>query len=539
MLFNKNHITGEIHNYIKHKLISECDNISFPANSDILSLYKYLVDSPDKFYSRHSFDKFYNLLLMNKESLKDILKDIESDLDISIRNLIDVNKMNFHEDVLPSDNIKLITIIDKEIHYNYLKVLETTFYFFLLIPAKLSRLKRNKRVDGLDLYNVVEELKLGQFSFIEAHYNNTVRNGIAHGKVKYTDKDIIYEDKKGNIEQITCKEIIKKFDKLIDCVNGLCFAYTLFCFTNPDYLNNNYIKIPRSLLIQELQAKSNVPGWDVIDCLDSVALNSKEQLMIYVKNDNWDFHKVLYYSFYTAYWAERLTKAYDRIFFHLDSKHSIDGWAAFDANELRRLINLESSKIEDYGNILENNLVYFDPKIRFPRFIYQLGSLKANIVINMPFQWRSAMDQFSRKQFRIRDTQIHSINGSLVIRDPCIVIKKDCLNNVIEIIRENYRFIINSVIKYSRKKFSLFSFTRYQSVQYIRVCIFDKDDRVRNLRNSGLTKNLIATIELNTSKTIKTIDIFNGKLELKGKYRIVWNKNWCGYSDAFESDNLS
>jgi len=49
---------------------------------------------------------------------------------------------------------------------------------------------------------------------------------------------------------------------------------------------------------------------------------------------------------------------------------------------------------------------------------------------------------------------------------------------------------------------------------------------VRNLRNSGLIPELVATIEVNTTKRIQTIDIIGGKPEQLGKYRIVWNKKW-------------
>ncbi|MBA7586038.1 hypothetical protein ES708_28034 [subsurface metagenome] len=81
----------------------------------------------------------------------------------------------------------LINFIDKEVHFNLLKIYETAFYNFLLIIAKFSRISRGKKADGLDLYNVVEEIKNTEFDFVSNVYNNTIRNGIAHGKVVFTD----------------------------------------------------------------------------------------------------------------------------------------------------------------------------------------------------------------------------------------------------------------------------------------------------------------------------------------------------------------
>ena len=63
---------------------------------------------------------------------------------------------------------------------------------------------------------------------------------------------------------------------------------------------------------------------------------------------------------------------------------------------------------------------------------------------------------------------------------------------------------------------------------YIRVTIYDTDFRKRRLRGSGLIDSLVCSITVNKSSKIKNIDFIEGKLELKGKYRIVWNGNWKG-----------
>ncbi len=39
---------------------------------------------------------------------------------------------------------------------------------------------------------------------------------------------------------------------------------------------------------------------------------------------------------------------------------------------------------------------------------------------------------------------------------------------------------------------------------------------------------MVGTIEINTTKRIKTLDIIGGTVEQIGKYRIVWNKWWQG-----------
>jgi len=532
MLFEKNHCYNEIHNHRLKKIHEEFNEIDFSKNTEILSIYKYIVKAPYKYYCKTSYNHYYKLLkrssIHNKKSLIKVLKENLYQFDISIRNLININNSNINNIILPSDDFSLLNLIDNDIHYNYIKLLESPFYYFLLIPAKLSRINRKKNIDGLDLFNVVEELKNSDFSFIENVYNNIIRNGIAHGKIKYTDIDIIYEDKKGNKEHIRIKEIVKKYDRLLDIVNGFCLAFSIFHYTNPEFINNNNIKIPTSLLINELQEKVNVPGWEILTCLDSLAISNKEQIIVYAKNDNWDYQKVFYYTFQTAFWIERLTKSYDRIFFHIDSKHSLLSWAGFDAKKLRKLRKHNSQNIEDYRDVLENNLVFFNPKLKFPRLVYKIGSLRAILKVITPFYFNEVFSIIAPKNHIIRYTQIHSQNGYLVVNDPCIVIKQEFIDNAIEIIRADYRNIVARTIKVSKKKIK--NLRRFQTVKFIRVFVFDKDERIRNLRNSGLNENLIATISFNKSPTIKTIDIIGGVLEKKGKYRIVWNKNWKNFS---------
>ena len=388
MFFDKNPATLELHAFVIKRINEEFQYINFPSNTNYLSIVNYINESPEKFYSKEIYKKYFDFFEKHKiqepKVLADILIDIEPQLNISNRTLIDINKKNIHDIILPEEQNDLINFIDKEVHFNLLKIFETAFYNFLLIIAKFSRISRGKNTDGLDLYNVVEEIKNTEFDFVSNVFNNTIRNGIAHGKVIFTDLDIIYTDKKGNKEQIRIKKIIKIFDTLIDFTNAFCLALKVFYFSNPKFLETYKIRIPKSILIEELQAKSNAPAWKITNCLDSVALNDKNQLIIYINNDNWDFNKVQWYCFSTAYWAERLTKSYDRIFFSLNSSHSLNGWAGFDGNRLKELREQNATQIESYTEVLENNMIFFVPKIKFPRLIYKIGTLISIIKVTLP-----------------------------------------------------------------------------------------------------------------------------------------------------------
>jgi hypothetical protein len=136
------------------------------------------------------------------------------------------------------------------------------------------------------------------------------------------------------------------------------------------------------------------------------------------------------------------------------------------------------------------------------------------------------MDTHFPNPFIIRDTHLHSQGKSTVIRDSRIIIKPNFQKDVKETMRANCKKIINLTIRFSRRQCGVFSLAKYLPVEYIRVFIYDTDKRKRDL--TGLTPELVATIEVNTSKRIRTMDILNGTVEQHGKYRIVWYQNWRG-----------
>lgn len=532
MLIKSNPATAQLHDDWRKRIKAEFSEVNFSNSTDYLCIINYLDNSPQRFYSKEAFNKYLLFLEETKLNdpilLGDILKESESLLSVSNKILSEINIEAIHDIFLPEENNELIDFIDKKIHYNLLKLYETPFYQLSLIIAKYLRLKANKGIDGLDLYNTVNDLKKTDFSFVEPFYLHDARNGIAHGKIIFSDLDITYVDKKGKKVTISKRNIIEAFDKTLDIANGFCLAFKLFCLTNPIFLEKYNIPIPQSILLEELQAKANGPAWKITNCLESVAMHDKKQLMIYVKNDNWDYNKVNWYAFVTALWAEALTKSYDRIFFSIRSSHSQShtGWAAYDASKFKKLRELEETNYEAFKGVLEGDLIFFIPKIKFPSIVYKIGTFRSIIKMTSPLAWRNYIDTYFPSFFYARETKIHSNSGYVVINGPSVVIKPNFNGDIEELIRKNRKKIVKLAIKYSRKQVSLFSLERYLPVKYIRLSIYNTDMRVRNLRGSGLIPELVATIEVNSTKRIKTIDIIGGTPEQIGKYRIVWNKRW-------------
>lgn len=526
----ENPITKVLHENWYKKINKKFPELEF-SDSDILSLVDYIENSPQKFYSDKAYQFFLNLLtdlkISNSELLKQFITENQNMINRANTSLNEVNEKPIHDVFLPEGDLQLYQFIDKEIHYNYLRLLEGSYFVYISLIAKHSRTTRGKKLEGLDLFNCVQEIEKNT-SFITKAYNNTVRNGIAHGSIIFQDHNLIYTDKKGNTEKLSKREIVKKFDYLVDVCNGLTLAFQAFIFTNLEFFDKNSISIPQSVLLRELKFQLDGPAWEVIATSDSIAIGNRMQLMIYIENFFRDYNKVQFNSFRTAYLATKFTNNYDRIFLHLDSKYSSfgrNGWAAFDGTRMKENI-LNNSLLESYSGIMENNGVMFFPKIKLPRVLYKLGSFMMSMKIILPLTLKEYFENFSPNPFLIRETRIHSKGRFAVVQDPSIVVKENCTLELESLIRTNFKKIIKRVKKYSRQECSRFSILRYLPIRYIRVFVYQEDKRVRALRNSGLIPELICTIEVNTTKRIRTIDIIGGTAEQHGKFRIVWNQNW-------------
>jgi hypothetical protein len=539
MFFFDNPLTKSLTQRWRSKIQDEFPFIEFAENTEYLSLKNYVFDSPQRFYSTEALSYassfLEDLIKADPGWLSKVLNEEEHALNVANRVLDEINQKPIHEKIIndaANQTINLINFIDQEIHYDLLRLYETPFYCFIYILAKRSRIERGKKTDGLDLYNAVEELKDSYNGIFSKIYNNGIRNGIAHGKVVYADDEIQYFDKNKNITKSNVRAILQMFDNALDLTNGLCLAYKIFYLTKKQFLDVFKIKTPLSILLEELKLKVDSKEWRTVSYLESVALQNKKQLNIYINNFFWDFNKVQFSCFYTAIWAESLTKIYDRIFISLNSKNAKigpSGWASFDAQMLRK--NREDNRIspENYSKVLEGNIIFFQPKMKFPRILYKIGSFISIIGSSLPLSIEDFKNRVMPQKHLIRDTRIHSKGKFLVISDTSVVIKKEYKNNAGHIVVNEYKNLIKNAIKYSRKKYNIFNIKRYLPVKYIRVFVFDTDKRLRQLRYSGLPKELVATIEVNTSKKIQTIDIITGVPEVKGKYRIVWNKRWNNY----------
>ncbi|MEQ8362021.1 MAG: hypothetical protein RH948_04075 [Cyclobacteriaceae bacterium] len=524
-ILKENPLTRELHKFWRSKISKELN-----IDSSYLSSIHYVNETPKRFYLKEAFKAYLDFLVVADKTdhvlLQKVLNDSEQNLDNANNALNEINNIQIHDIIPPDSEIELIDFIDTKIHFNLLKLYESCLFGFLLVVAKYERIKHKKGIEGLDLYNAIDDLKKGPFAFVFLAYRGTVRNGIAHGKVVFKERDIHYSDKKGNSELVSSREIIKLFDHLIDINNGLSLALKTFMLSDVGYKRNSEFNIPKSILVEELKTICKTPGWEILNSFESLSIGNKKQLTIYIKNNNWDSSKVNWYCFFTAYWAEALTKGYERFFISLGSIHSLPGWAGFNGYKLKELRERDSNDLNEYYGALENGFIMFVPRFKFPRLIYKLGSFRNAFLILLSLN-RQKQKEKSSNRIDVRDSYFHSKGSYLVIADSSVVLRSKLTEpEIVGFIEKNCRNIMNQSFRHTKNQLPFFSLQRFLPLKYARVFIYDSDMRIRNLRHSGLIPELIAAIEINYSRQIKTVNLINCQVEQKGKYKIFWHKNW-------------
>lgn len=528
MIFENNQLTEEYHNYKRRILSSKFSELENCDHNSYLSFWKYLNDIPDRFYSKNTakmiFEWYVRIQKSDDTILASLLKKHKINLNMALERLDKMNQLKFHDRDLSSDSIDAIKFVDNYINPNYLKLIEGVYANFILPMSDYERIKRNANLEGFDLFNRVQELKRNKsFIYLTDLYNNTMRNAIAHGGIIYNDREIVYKDRK-NTSKYKFNEVISFFDNTIDMCNGLALGMQLYFVTENKFIEKNRIVMPLSMLRNELISQANAPGWTIKDCIQGEFANGKKQLIIYTKNHILDPIKLYYMILRSVILAESFIPNFDRYFFRIESRYSLDGWAGYDGKILKKIRISKSRDIGLYKEALENDMIFFVPIIKLPRLLFQLVNFITIIKMLMAVKWNEFKEEFIPLSVDTRKINIHRQKYRAVIHGSVILTCNDKIP-LRNLIQTKAKYLIKKSVKSARKSVSIISLLKYLPIGFIKLNVYTRDFRIRDLGNSGLIPDLICTIEYNRLKEIQTIDIYGGIPQVIDDIRIVWNIN--------------
>ena len=521
---SSNPIFSHLHRQRTQEILLKFPLLREAGRTNFLSLWKYTDACPERFFSVNACEVYLERLLhidrTHKETLARLLQVQEMQINNAYRHVHEICSFSWHDEVIQSrDDYEQLIIIDQDVHPSYLRLVEAVYRPLLRIIAHFSRIDRGKDVEGLDLYQIVEELDPSQYNHVLSPYDHLMRNGIAHGAVHYTSESIVYEDKRGNAKEIRVSEVIRTFDDLLDVCNGLLLAFSLFMLTREDA---DY-KLPKNLLTDELQEETKTPYWEVVGCLPSTRLGYT-QLVTYIRTNTIDGRKIVFSLLQTAKVLGSVAPGYDRYFFSLRSEKALPGFAAFDGQKLAQK-KMTNAPLENYWDALEKDTVFFAPKHSFPKVFAILETFQLAYKAHWPETASTIRERLGLAKVIVRNSNIHR-NGWGSVLSADVVIENDSKPVDQDVVRRNCNRIVRKSLRRARRNTSSLSAHRYLPLAFCRISVYQKDYRARRLVGFGLAGDLICTVQARRMKRIRSPDIVGATIELMGRYRIAWNRWW-------------
>jgi hypothetical protein len=509
------------HDWKRSELLRRLPDTASCADGQVLSLFQYLSESPQKYYSRQA-QQIYLAFLSDLTSgrpaeLKAYLDDHLPRISSAHFFLGEINAEPWHETSEGFDDYDTLRFLDRRVHPAYLRLVEGVLYSLIHNAAWFQRTSRSAGTDGLDIFNAVQELIGTTFEPLVKPYRNVVRNGIAHGGVAFGRNEVEYTDKKGNSETLATTEVIRLFDDLVDICNGVALASRIFFLSRPASSREP----PRAVLLDELRAETESPWWRVEGAVPSTVPQGS-QLILYARPNTRDALKVQYYSFLTAVLCEHLAPGYDRYFLSLRSQVALPGFAAFDGRALAAIRVAGPTSENDYQGVLEKGGLLFAPRVRLPRLLGKVDSLFRIFLSVGRAALRSARLTAGRPVLEVRRAQLHR-NGLRTVLNGTVLFETQTGSPEPKEILENLHGILRQSTRSARRKARCL---RWLPLGWARIAVVQRDYRARRLLSFGLHEDLVCTVQISRISRINAPDILDSTVEQHGKYRVAWNRGW-------------
>lgn len=525
-----NPLLKELHERQREALVARFPALSSCSHGCFLSLEKYLNGTPQQFFVVPVYVEYLEWMSgqdqNNRSQLQACISDHAPEIDRALLHLEEINGYEWHDSFEKNDDYEVIRFIDQRIHPTYLRLVEAVFCPFMRVVAHFSRLNRGKGTEGLDVWSIVQELQGQCFEEALLPYHHIVRNGIAHGGVTYLERAIRYRGKRGNEETYEGSEVVRICDDLLDVCNALALALSIFLLTR----HQDGYQLSKQILIEELRAETKLPWWEVVGCTPS-QIPGVNQLIIYARSRTSDWGKVQISAFHSGVLAERYAPGFDRYLLSIYGDKSWPGLAIFDGKKLRALREEQCHSLEKYQGVIEKDLVFYVPHIRWPEFVGRFELFLGSFKLHVPQALEDFRKQLGLAEIIVRNSNIHRNSWGCVLNASVYI---TALTEEVDhdTIRKSCRRIVSNALSCGRQKTSRLSVTRYLPLGFARISVFHNNYRRRRLSNYGLGKDLVCTVQVQRISRIRSPDIFESTIEKHGRYRIAWNQAWLEDIDA-------
>ena len=516
-------LTGTVNARTRDRVVDAFPVLSGCGHDAFLALGKYLDGTPERFYAADACRTYTDFLedQMSSDSarLTRLLDEHADDIDRAILTLNEVCAEDWHDPETDNDEYAFIRLCNRWLHPSCLKLAEGVLHRFVFLPATCLRLDRGKSTEDLwRLSACVQELNRTPLKTLTTHCDSVVRNSIAHGRISYKQREVLYHDRDDKSRKRSDRSVVEMVDGLVDTCNGCALALKLF------YRQHlGAFRVPQQVMLEELQADTETPWWHIEGCLVS-EMTGKRRLVIYARPASRDYGKVQYMTVYTGILAEYFAPEFEQYEVSLRSPIAWPGGAVFDGKKLKEIRERPGPRsMEEYKGVLENNLVFYRPNVPQLKLVSKIETLLTSFRLHMPLAFEQIRESLERIPIKPRRAEIHR-NGWGAVVNGAVVVDLSRESDPRDAVRKARRRIIRAARRLAYKRSTRCNVARFLPTGYARIAVYQSDQRHRALW--GLPADLVCTVQIQFIARIRAPDISGSTIERVGIHRIAWNKAW-------------
>lgn len=277
-----------------------------------------------------------------------------------------------------------------------------------------------------------------------------------------------------------------------------------------------------SFLIDELKAQTEKKWLIVNNCIAMTVHSNKSQLLIYTYVRTSDKLKVNYFMIQIANIAESLMPGYDRYFITFKSNCAYPGWYSFDGAKLAQARMSAADDYVPFVNAIDENGVFFHPKIKLPKIFYKIDSFIESFLINFRIERCKFKNEYKKANILIPNYEIHRNGISSVVNADMVLTVNDNVD-ITAYIRNNHRKLVKYACKHGKCTSKQYDLAKMMPLGFARISVYSKLMRKRTFKNYGLGKELICVIQYRKLSRIHCPAIYESSVEVYGLFRMEWN----------------
>lgn len=455
------------------------EEIKIKFNDYHFCLSRFADARPLKYHNKSLIVQLYNFLSPNSIFFLDSLCEKSDVINNSIFSLLRIGSSWTNENNIDISTPKNIEEFEAIWHPQYLRYFEA-IYKKLLEPIILTVDKKHSSnlIKTNEKNQITKLLELNLNELLKGN-NRAIRNAISHGKVKYDNSQIIYEDK-NETEALFPSDFLMLFDDLVETCNSIVITFLLIiselCATNKRVSK----KLPLCFHYLLFDGLFSSDHFKLLSLRDST-VNNKTQLNIIFQLNSISRSTQALYSINLCYNILKYTNInYGKFAINIDCGKPVSAALFINGEKLQNAIK-KNLTIEDSLDIIESNLLWYNTsniKSRIDNFKYIAKTQYKIYKIQRKKELRNAGFKLFKERYEIKDIENRSTGN--IARIYAFVLIKDIDDLDYDGFHKLIKYITNHL---HRQKFQCISFegkTFFKKhPKYIWIDFFSKDRSIR------------------------------------------------------------